>query len=153
MFLENLPKVRTPFPTFSALFKLPKHLKRLPTASLPPWSFLPMGIGEPHCVCLALVIFDLRDALVWRRLHLGDALPWRRFLLATLALGVSSPRRRLVLTLTPGVDFDLDFVNARIRDGTVIMRPKRFFVQWVWSIKRYMHVPMIVYYTRKILNC
>ena len=27
--LENLPKVPTPFPTFSALFKLPKHLKRL----------------------------------------------------------------------------------------------------------------------------
>jgi len=24
----------------------------LPTASLPPWSFLPMGIGEPHCGCL-----------------------------------------------------------------------------------------------------
>ena len=23
-----------------------------------------------------------------------------------------------MLTLTPGVDFDLDFVNARIRDGT-----------------------------------
>ena len=28
-FLVNLPKVRTPFPTFSALFKLPKHLKCL----------------------------------------------------------------------------------------------------------------------------
>ena len=39
----------------------------LPTASLPPWSFLPMGIGEPHCDCLALVIFDLGDALVGRR--------------------------------------------------------------------------------------
>ena len=77
-----------------------------------------MGIGEPHCDCLALVIFDLSDALVGQRLHLGDALPWRRFLLATLALGVSSPRRRIVLTLTPDVDFDLDFVNARIRDGT-----------------------------------
>jgi len=77
-----------------------------------------MGIVEPHCDCLALAIFDLGDALVGRRLHLGDALPWRRFLLATLELGVSSPRRRLVLTLTPGVDFDLDFVNARIRDGT-----------------------------------
>jgi len=24
-----------------------------------------------------------------------------------------------VLTLTPGVDFDLDLVNARIRDGTI----------------------------------
>ena len=88
-----------------------------------------MGIGEPHCDCLDLMIFDLGDALVGRhlhlgdalvgrRLHLGDALPWRRFLLAMLALGVSSPRRRLVLILTPGVDFDLDFVNARIRDGT-----------------------------------
>ena len=42
------------------------------------------------------------DALVGRRLHLGDALPWQR----------------LVLTLALGVDFDLDLVNARIRDGT-----------------------------------
>ena len=77
-----------------------------------------MGIGEPHCDCLDLMIFDLGDALVGRRLHLGDALPWQRFLLAMLALGVSSPRRRLVLTLTPGVDFDLDLVNTWIRDGT-----------------------------------
>ena len=90
-----------------------------------------MGIGELHCGCLDLMIFDLGDALEGRRLHLGDALPWRRFhlddalpcrrfLLATLALGVSSPRQRLVLTSTPGVDLDLDFVNARIRDGTLI---------------------------------
>ena len=64
------------------------------------------------------MIFDLGDALVGRRLHLGDALPWRRFLLAMLALGVSPPRRRLVLNWTPGVDFDLDLINARIRDGT-----------------------------------
>ena len=28
-FLENLPKVRTPFPTFKALFKLPPHSKHL----------------------------------------------------------------------------------------------------------------------------
>ena len=78
-----------------------------------------MGIGEPHCDGLALAIFDLGDALVGRRLHLGETLPWRRFLLATPELGVSSPRRRLVLTLTLGVDLFLDFVNARIRDGTV----------------------------------
>ena len=77
-----------------------------------------MDIGLPRCECLDLMIFDLGDALVGRRLHLGDASPWRRFLLATLVLGVSSSRRRLVLTLTPGIDFDLDFVNARIRDGT-----------------------------------
>ena len=75
-----------------------------------------MGIGESRCDCLDLMIFDPGDALVGRRLHLGDASPWLRFLLAALVLGVSSPRRRLVLTLTPGVDFDLDFVNARIRD-------------------------------------
>jgi len=53
-----------------------------------------MGIGEPHCDCLALVLFDL--ATPW----LGDALPWRRIFLVTLALSVSSPRQRLVLTLT-----------------------------------------------------
>ena len=75
-----------------------------------------MGIGEPCCDCLDLMMFALGDALVGRRLRLGDALPWRRFLLAKLALGVSSLRRRLMLTLTS--DFDLDFVNARIRDGT-----------------------------------
>jgi len=67
-----------------------------------------MGIGEPHCDYLALVIFDLGDDLVGRRLHVGDALPWRRFLLATLMRGVPSPGRCLVLTLTLGVDFDLD---------------------------------------------
>ena len=78
-----------------------------------------MGIGEPHCDCLALVMFDLA---VGRRLHLGDALPWRRLFLTTLALGVSSPRQRFVLTLTPGVDFNLDLFNARIRDGTASIR-------------------------------
>ena len=52
------------------------------TASLPPWSFLPMGIGEPHCDRLVLVMFNLGDTLVGRRLHLGDALT-----LATLPLG------------------------------------------------------------------
>ena len=106
--------------TFSLSLSLPRIIGTwgLPTASFPPWSFLPMGIGEPRCDCLDLMIFDFGDALVGRRLHLGDASPWRRFLLATLVLGVSSPRRRLVLTLTRGVDFDLDFVNARIWDGT-----------------------------------
>ena len=128
-FLENLPKVRLPYtgaitmalkPPFSSLYHYPGFIGTwgLPTSSLPPWSFLPMGIGEPYCDCLALVIFDLGDALVGRRLHLGDALPWRRFLLVTLALGISSPRRRLMLTLSPDCDFDLDFVNAWIRDGT-----------------------------------
>ena len=34
----------------------------------------------------------------------------------------------------------------------IIMRPKRFFVRWVWSIKIYVHVLMIIYYTRKFLN-
>jgi len=41
-----------------------------------------MGIGEPHRDCHGLMIFDLGDALVGRRLHLGDAL-----ILATLPLG------------------------------------------------------------------
>ena len=68
------------------------------------------------------MIFALGDALVGRCLRLGDALPWRRFFLAKMALGVSSPRRRLVLNLTPGIDFDFDFVNARIRDGTTICK-------------------------------
>ena len=68
------------------------------------------------------------DALVGRRLHLGDALPWRRLFLVTLALSVSSPRRRLVLTLTPGVDFDLDLVNSRVRDGTPIFLTLIIFI-------------------------
>jgi len=54
----------------------------LPTVSLPPWSFLPMGIGEQHCDCLAFVTFDLGDALAGRCLtlatpYLGDACTWR----------------------------------------------------------------------------
>jgi len=77
-----------------------------------------MGIGEPHCDRLAFVTLDLGDALVGRRLYWATPSPRRHLTLATLALGVSSPRRRLTLTLTPDVDFDLDFVNARIRDGT-----------------------------------
>jgi len=82
-----------------------------------------MGIEEAHCDCLASVMFDLAtpwlgDALVGRHLHLGNALSWRRLFSTMLTLGVSPPRQRLALTLTPGVDFDLDLVNARIRDGT-----------------------------------
>ena len=86
-----------------------------------------MDIRELHCDCLALVIFDLGDALVGRRLHLGNVLPWRCFLLASLVRGASLPRRRLVLTLTPGVDFNLDLVNIRIRDGTSIKHMKTQF--------------------------
>ena len=80
--------------------------------SLPPRSFLPMGIGEQHWGCLALVTF-----------YLADALPWRRLIWATLLLGDASPWRCLRL-VSPHVDFDLDadfdldFVNARVRDGT-----------------------------------
>jgi len=96
-----------------------------------------MGIGEPRCDCLDLMIFDLGDALVGRRLRLGDALPWRRFLLAKLALGVSSPRRRLVLTLTPGVDFDFDFVNARIRDGTMLFTPQLKLNYTCWAFTEF----------------
>ena len=109
--------------TFNFSLSLPRIIGNwgLRTASLPPWSFLPMGIREPHCDCLDLMIFDLGDALVGWRLHLGDALPWRRLFLMTLALSVSSPMRRLVLTLTSGVDFDLDLVNARVRDGTILL--------------------------------
>ena len=107
-------------------------------ASLPPWSFLPMGIGEPHCDCLALVMFDLAtpwlgDAFTQATPCLGDALPWRRLFLTTLALSVSSPRQRLVLTLTPRVDFDLDLVNARVRDGT---RPKQQYLTYLSARNR-----------------
>ena len=59
--------------------------------SLPPWPFLPMGIGEQHCDCLAFVTFDLGDALAGQRLDL--AMP--------------SPRRRLMLTLTPTLTLTL----------------------------------------------
>jgi len=65
-----------------------------------------MGIGERRCGCLAFVTFYLGDALPRRRLlwamsHLGDASSWRRPAMATLALGVASPRRHLMFTLTP----------------------------------------------------
>ena len=47
-----------------------------------------MGIGEPHCGCLALAIFDLGDAVVGRRLALamlprGDTGTWNFFTWAT----------------------------------------------------------------------
>ena len=67
-----------------------------PTASPPPWSFLPMGIGEQHCGCLALVTF-----------YLGNALPWRRLILAKLPLGDAPPQRCLMLTLTPTLTLTL----------------------------------------------
>ena len=56
--------------TFSFSLSLPRVIGTwgLPTASLPPWSFLPMGIGEPIRDCLALALFDL--ATPW----LGDAI-------------------------------------------------------------------------------
>ena len=59
--------------------------------------------------------------MIWRRPGWATPSPRRRLFLTTLALSVSSPRQRLVLTLTPGVDFDLDLVNARVRDGTCTM--------------------------------
>jgi len=34
----------------------------------------------------------------------------------------------------------------------VIMKPKIFFIQWVWSLKIYTHVLRIVYYTGKIFE-
>ena len=30
-------------------------------------------------------------------------------------------------------------------------RRRKFYVQWVWNIKRYMHAQMIVFYTKKSL--
>jgi len=56
----------------------------------------------------------------------GDALPWRSLPLATPCLGNAFPWRRLALATLcvdfdlPVVDFDLDLVSARIRDGTGI---------------------------------
>jgi len=72
-------------PPFLSLYRCPGLSgPDLPTASLPPWFFLPMGIGEPHRDCLALALFDL--ATTW----LATPSPRRRFLLAMLALGVFS---------------------------------------------------------------
>ena len=91
--------------------------------SLPPWSFLPIGIGEQHCDCLAFVTFDLGDALAGRRLDLAMPSPRRRLTLAMPRLGDACTWRLLTqatpyVDFDPDVDFDLDFVNARIRDGT-----------------------------------
>jgi len=47
----------------------------------PPWSFLPVGVGEWRCGHLAFESFHLGNTL------LVDALSWRCFLLATLPLG------------------------------------------------------------------
>jgi len=67
-----------------------------------------MGIGEQRCGHLALVPFHLGDT------QLGGALSRR------------CPARRRLTLATLCVDFDLyvdfDFVNARIRDGTVLIK-------------------------------
>ena len=63
-----------------------------------------MGIGGPHCDRLVLVIFNLGDALVGRRLHLGDALVGRRPSLATLPRG-DAGTWRFFTWATPYVDF------------------------------------------------
>ena len=67
----------------------------LPTASLPPWSFLPMGIEEPHCDRLAFVTFDLGDALVARHLNWATPSPRRHLTLATFPLGNAGTWRLL----------------------------------------------------------
>ena len=59
-----------------------------------------MGIGEQRCGHLALVPFHLGDT------QLGGALSWR------------CPARRRLTLATLYVDFDLNFVNARVQDGT-----------------------------------
>jgi len=104
-------RVRLPY-TGAITMALKPPFPSLYCCSLPPWPFIPMGIREPHCDCLALTLFNLATRSPRRRLVL--ATPW----LTTLALSVSSPRQRLALTLTPIVDFDLDLVNARVRNGT-----------------------------------
>jgi len=81
-----------------------------------------MGVGEWRCGHLAFVSFHLGDTL------LSDALSWRRparrrLILATLPLGDACAWRHPTWAM-PYVDFDLDadfdldFVNARVWDGT-----------------------------------
>ena len=53
-----------------------------------------------------------------------------------MTLGVSPPRQRLALTLTPGVDFDLDLVNARIRDGTELKKRADELAQQTEGLKK-----------------
>jgi len=82
-----------------------------------------MGIGERHCDRLASVTFDLGDALFGRRLNWATPSPRRCLTLATLPLGDAGTRRPFAwatpyVDFDPDVDFDLDFVNARIQDGT-----------------------------------
>jgi len=85
-----------------------------------------MGVGEWRCGHLAFVSSHLGDTL------LGDALSWRhparrRLILAMLPLGDACAWRHPTWA-TPYVDFDLDadfdldFVNARVRDGTVFKK-------------------------------
>jgi len=72
-----------------------------------------MGVGEWRCGHLAFVSSRHGDTL------LGDALSWRCFLLATPALGVTPTQATPYVDFDLDADFDLDFVNARIRDGTM----------------------------------
>jgi len=85
--------------TFLFSLLLPRVIRvwGLPTASLPPWSFLPMGIGEKHCDCLAFVTFDPGDALPGWRLDLAMPSPGWRLTLTTLPFDDAPPQRCLHL--------------------------------------------------------
>ena len=75
--------------TFSFSLSLPRVIGTwgLPTALLPPWSFLPMGIGEPHGdrLCFSTILSWRRPG--WATPCPGDASSWRCWHLASLRLG------------------------------------------------------------------
>ena len=75
--------LKPPFPSLYH-YSLVIRVRGLPTASPPPWSFLPMGVREWRCGHLAFESFHLGDTL------LGDALSWRR-----------PSRRRLISAMLP----------------------------------------------------
>ena len=46
----------------------------------------------------------------------------------------------------------IKYFNKVIHCQPVTMRPRRYYVQWVWSTEKYMLVPMIVYCIEKSLK-
>jgi len=119
-------------PPFSSLYGYPGYRGSRPSHGVTPSTVFPThgyrgaALGMP---CSG-------NILPWRRLDwampsLGDASSWRRLIWATLLLRDASPWRCLRL-VSPHVDFDLDadfdldFVNARVRDGTTFKIHTKF---------------------------
>jgi len=58
----------------------------------------------------------------------------------------------LIEALLNYFNFCMKYFHKAIRHRPITMRPRRYYVQWVWSTKKYMLVQMIVYCIEKNSN-